>query len=143
MIRETLDAGSNQMFVAAYSNNVFGDYRTTLGAYNTYNYDPAGTGPPPYWVELVRTGSSFAGYASPDGISWTLVAGPLPIDMAQNVYIGLGVSSGSTAGEPVLAARGISNHGAGIKTMDCLAILAPQHNFAVFSRAFRKNLANQ
>ena len=96
MIRETLDAGSNQMFVAAYSNNVFGDYRTTPGAYNTYNYDPAGTGPPPYWVELVRTGSSFAGYASPDGISWTLVAGPLPIDMAQNVYIGLGVSSGST-----------------------------------------------
>jgi len=96
MVRATLDAGSNQMFVAAYTDNVFGDYRTTTGAYSTANYDPAGTGPPPYWVELVRTGSSFAGYASPDGISWTLVAGPLPIDMAQSVYIGLGVSSGST-----------------------------------------------
>ena len=49
-------------------------YRTTSDT------DAAGTtgdsGPAaPYWVKLVRSGSTITGYRSPDGINWTSDAG--------------------------------------------------------------------
>ena len=46
----------------------------------------------PYWVKLVRSASTFTGYSSPDGVTWTLV-GSQTISMAANVYIGLPVTS--------------------------------------------------
>ena len=47
----------------------------------------------PYWVKVVRSGSTFSGYPlGPDGVNWTQL-GTSRIAMAQNVYVGLVVSS--------------------------------------------------
>jgi hypothetical protein len=44
----------------------------------------------PYWVQLVRSGNTFTGYSSPDGVNWTLV-GQTNVTMAGKVYAGLPV----------------------------------------------------
>ena len=45
----------------------------------------------PEWLELVRTGNTFTGFGSFDGVNWTEL-GSVTIPMAQTVYIGLAVS---------------------------------------------------
>src|ERR1700683_3477590 len=67
----------------------------TAGAGGTRQLALGGT-TPPYWVELVRSGSTLSSYASPDGVNWTLV-GNQTVNMAENVYIGLVVNSGNTS----------------------------------------------
>lgn len=47
---------------------------------------------PPYWVKLVRLGTAFSAYTSPDGVAWTLV-GTETIPMSAVVNAGLAVSS--------------------------------------------------
>jgi hypothetical protein len=51
----------------------------------------------PYWVKLVRSGSTFTGFASPDGVNWAQVGASQSINMAPNVYVGLAVSSNDTS----------------------------------------------
>ena len=46
----------------------------------------------PYWVKMVRAGSTFSGYQSSDGTNWTLVFST-SITMGSNVYIGLAVTA--------------------------------------------------
>ncbi len=48
--------------------------------------------PTAYWVKLTRSGNTFSGYASFDGLNWSLVE-RVVIDMDENVYIGLAVTS--------------------------------------------------
>ena len=101
MIRESFNPGST--YAAALIGrvaNVSMLYRTSTGtaAGNAYG----ATGYFPYWVKLVRSGSTFSSYESADGVNWTAVNGTATINMAQNVYIGLCVSSGQSAG-PVTA----------------------------------------
>jgi RHS repeat-associated protein len=91
MIRGTLDAGSASMSAINYGDVIFGSFRTVSDSSSTYLYGPEDV-TFPYWVKLVRAGNSIAGYTSPDGVSWTLIEGPMPIDMPQSVYIGLMVS---------------------------------------------------
>lgn len=52
----------------------------------------AGAGAVPQWVKLVRSGSTFSGYRSSDGVAWTLI-GTATITMANTVYVGLPVCS--------------------------------------------------
>jgi hypothetical protein len=49
-------------------------------------------GAAPYWVKLVRTGNTFSGYQSSNGVNWVLV-GSDTIPMTATVYIGLAVSA--------------------------------------------------
>jgi YD repeat-containing protein len=96
MIRETLNnAGSTNAFLA-YQNNsqaIF-QVRTSTGG---------GTGQStasmslPYWTKVVRSGNSFSGYASPDGVNWTQVGSSQIISMAQNVYIGVALTSANNS----------------------------------------------
>jgi YD repeat-containing protein len=98
MIRETL-AGDATYAASDYQIN--GD----LGLDFVYSYRAATdtdyivqTGPftpLPYWVKVVRSGNSFSGYTSADGLNWTQVGTTQTIPMATNVYVGLAVSSGS------------------------------------------------
>src|SRR5580692_5882183 len=94
MIRETLDAGSNHMFMADDGGTIYDIYRTTTGSSSSYGTGGAVT--LPYWVELVRSGNTLTGYSSADGVNWVQVASQT-ITMAQNVYIGLAVASGSSS----------------------------------------------
>jgi alpha-tubulin suppressor-like RCC1 family protein/regulation of enolase protein 1 (concanavalin A-like superfamily) len=95
MIRETLAAGSNMALMAVTpSSGAQFVYRTAAGG-QTKTTSAAGVAAP-RWVKLVRSGSTLNGYHSPDGVAWTLVKSQ-SITMASTVYIGLAVTSRSTA----------------------------------------------
>jgi RHS repeat-associated protein len=97
MIRETLTAGSTNAKTAywpTYHSNYF-DVRTTTGGSTSEPGSNSAT--LPCWVEVVRSGSSFTSYTSPDGVNWSQLGSTQTISMAQNVYIGLAVTSANTS----------------------------------------------
>ncbi|HXJ06572.1 MAG TPA: hypothetical protein VNH65_15820, partial [Candidatus Acidoferrum sp.] len=47
--------------------------------------------------KVSRSGNTFSSYTSPDGVNWTQRGTSQTINMAQNVYVGLAVNSGSTS----------------------------------------------
>ena len=101
MIRETLNQDSTH---ANTNNNVFIDRVTTSGASSSVN---AG-GALPYWVKVVRSGNVFSGYQSTNGTTWVQIGSNVSISMAQTVYIGLAVGSGSTSASQTLTFDNVS-----------------------------------
>ncbi len=91
MIRESLSAGSVHAFVAVTpGNGVAFQYRSVTGGNSSNNNT---TGPSaPYWVKLVRSGGTFTGYVSRDGVTWTQL-GTTTFAMATTAYIGLALTS--------------------------------------------------
>jgi hypothetical protein len=92
MIRETLSPGSTHALMAVCPAGTDFQSRQTTGA-AIHNYT-LGTPTAPYWVKLVRTGNTFNGYQSSDGVNWVLV-GSDTITMVSKVYMGLAVTSHS------------------------------------------------
>ena len=96
MIRENLTANSSHAFMAltpGYGANF--QRRITSGGSSANTAGPRVTAP--YWVRLVRSGNTFSGYVSSNGVSWTLV-GSDTIAMGDAVYVGLAVTNhGNTA----------------------------------------------
>jgi len=91
MIRQSLDAGAANAFIALTpSNGATWQYRASAGGGTGWNQAPGLN--VPYWVELVRSGSTFTGYLSPDGTNWTL-QGTTTITMSNNVVVGLALTS--------------------------------------------------
>ncbi|PYU54210.1 MAG: hypothetical protein DMG56_27425, partial [Acidobacteria bacterium] len=105
MIRETLDPSATSAFVGYQASDLecLWDRATTGGSTSIPGCHNAGL---PYWLKLVRGGSSFSGYASPDGNTWTQVGSAQTISMAQTVYVGLAVSSNTAGGLPAALATG-------------------------------------
>ncbi|HXY23989.1 MAG TPA: protease pro-enzyme activation domain-containing protein [Candidatus Acidoferrum sp.] len=94
MIRETLDPGSAHMYAAFSQGAIWDAYRASTGGSTTGQSIPATL---PYWVKVIRSGNNFSGYGSPDGLNWTQIGATQTITMAQNVYVGLAVSSDSNS----------------------------------------------
>src|ERR1700674_4040833 len=95
MIRETLNAGSTNADTADWAGygTIYFDERTSTGG-STSSTGSLGANLP-YWVKVTRSGSSFSSYTSSDGVNWTQLGTSQTISMAQNVYVGLAVNSGS------------------------------------------------
>jgi phosphatidylserine/phosphatidylglycerophosphate/cardiolipin synthase-like enzyme/regulation of enolase protein 1 (concanavalin A-like superfamily) len=95
MIRETLDPGSAQaLMLASYSKGLAFQRRAVAGGTSVSTAGAmAGAGS---WVKLERIGNTFNAYSSPDGVTWTVV-GSDTIPMGASVYVGLAVSSHTTA----------------------------------------------
>ena len=67
-------------------------YRNSNGAWiSAEGRDAAGT--IPMWVKLVRSGSTFTGYDSTDGVTWLQVGTSQTITMVSNALVGLVVNS--------------------------------------------------
>lgn len=91
MFRESLTTGSRHvMAVVTPGNGTAFQRRVATDGVSTHTAGPAVTAP--YWVRLVRLGSRFEGYASADGVSWTLI-GAETNTMASTVYVGLAVTA--------------------------------------------------
>jgi len=91
MIRETLSANStNAATLYQQSYIYFCDRPSTGASVSTWGN---ANGTLPYWVELVRSGNTISSFYSPDGVNWTQNGSSQTVTMAQNVYIGLAVSS--------------------------------------------------
>jgi regulation of enolase protein 1 (concanavalin A-like superfamily) len=96
MIRETTAA--NSAYVGIYvtpSNGVDMQYRSATGVSATDLARGSGI-VAPYWLRLVRSGNTFTGYSSADGVTWTQV-GSISVTMASGVTTGLAVCSHNTA----------------------------------------------
>ena len=95
MIRETLGAGANHVFLFDYSSSIWMTERTTTGTSSSYN--SLGSATLPYWIKLARSGNVFTMYGSVDGVNWTQLGASQTVSMAQSVYVGLAVTSRSTS----------------------------------------------
>jgi hypothetical protein len=96
MIRNTLDAGSVNAKTADWSSygRIYFDVRTAAGGSTSEPGSASAT--LPYWVKVSRSGSTMSSFASIDGVNWVQVGTSQTITMGQSVYVGLGVTSGST-----------------------------------------------
>ena len=91
IIRASLNANSDNAFIAVTpGNGVTFQYRSTAGGGCNNSATTGLTAP--YWVRLVRSGSTFTGYRSVDGVTWTQ-QGSTSISMGTTVYIGLAVTA--------------------------------------------------
>jgi RHS repeat-associated protein len=111
MMRNSLDATSADAYML-YPSSSYPYY---------YFYDRGSVGTPaynqgqstsyyslPYWVKVVRSGSSFSGYISPDGSTWTQVGPTETITMASTIDIGLYVNGYSGSGAVTAAFDNVS-----------------------------------
>lgn len=91
MIRSSLSAGASHGFalVSAGKGLAF-QRRSTTGSGSTNTSGAAATAP--YWVRLVRVGSTVTASVSTNGTSWTTI-GSDTITLAQRVYVGVAVTS--------------------------------------------------
>jgi hypothetical protein len=101
MIRESLTPGSRHAtMVATPGNLVSFQRRLVTGDISYEDQAQVGTGTngaAPYWVRLVRSGSNFRGYSSPDGSNWTQLGSLITItNFASSVYWGLAVTAHTT-----------------------------------------------
>ncbi len=96
MIRESLTANSKHamMCIKPTAGLAFLRRATTGGSTSSTS---GAVVPPPYWVRLVRSGSSFTAFSSSNGVSWTQVGSAATISMAATVQIGLAVNSKNNA----------------------------------------------
>lgn len=69
--------------------------RSTTGGTTTVTAGPT-TAVAPYWVKVVRSGSTLSGYYSADGITWTQVGANLTLSLGTGASIGLASTSRST-----------------------------------------------
>jgi endoglucanase len=93
MIRQSLAANSANAFIAVTpGNGVIWQYRTSTGG-STANNNTTGLNAP-HWVRLVRSGTTFTGYRSPDGVTWTQQGSAVTISsMTGTLYVGLALTS--------------------------------------------------
>ncbi len=91
MIRATTAPNAaNAFLMLIASNGVAFQSRQTTGAITSQMNNAGITGP--VWLKLVRTGNLFSAYVSKDGNKYTLMS-TATVPMAQNVFIGLAVTS--------------------------------------------------
>jgi hypothetical protein len=92
MIRASLDANAANAFMAVTpSNGVTFQYRSSTDGNSANNATTGLTAP--YWVRLVRSGNTFSGYRSTNGVNWTQQGNSTTINMASIVYVGLAVTA--------------------------------------------------
>ncbi|WP_167859458.1 endo-1,4-beta-xylanase [Paenibacillus cymbidii] len=53
----------------------------------------------PYWLKLTRTGNTFAGYVSSDGVAWTQAGANQTVNVTSTVYMGMSVSAINQVGQ--------------------------------------------
>ncbi len=90
MIRESpnQDAANAFMSLTAQNGSLF-SWRPATGL---ASQSASSSGAAPYWVKLVRSGNTFTGYVSSQGVTWTQ-AGSQIIPMASDVLAGLAVTA--------------------------------------------------
>jgi hypothetical protein len=108
IIRETTNPDSRFAFIGLTSGNgVVFEYRSTTGATAVSSFSGSSVAAP-YWIKLVKNGSSYSGYMSPDGNTWTQVGATVDLGFGSgvNVFAGFAITSHNI---PVLSTATIDN----------------------------------
>ncbi len=95
MIRDSLNSNAMSAFGAYFSSNAYLNYRATTGG--STSQSSATAGPLPYWLKVSRSGSTISGFTSADGVNWMPIGNSQTINMGQNVYIGLALTSNNSS----------------------------------------------
>ncbi len=95
MLRESFDEGSANVSMLKRPNG--GTYYQTRFSTNGYTAAALCPGVLPGWVKISRTGDTFVGFVSSDGVNWTPTY-TSTVAMGNCVKVGLAVSSFNTAG---------------------------------------------
>ena len=120
MIRESLDPDSRYAIVLASPGNGVHFQARLMTAAAAVSDTTAPSVPTaeqlalttPVWVKLERTGGSFNGFYSTDGVKWTTMTwSPQTINMIGSVYVGLAVTSHNTAAITTAQFSGVSATG--------------------------------
>ena len=95
MVRESLAEGSRNAFIALTNANgvAFQNRVVTDGTSSNVN---TGYGlKAPYWLKMVMVGTTYTGYMSPDGLTWTKVGNLVDVGFGNGspVYAGLAITS--------------------------------------------------
>lgn len=96
MIRESLTAGARHVSAVVKPSNYMEMVYRTNNNFSAQAVSQVSIPGLPRWLRLTRTGNTFAGYQSADGVTWIL-HGSFNITMAATVYVGLAVSSTSNS----------------------------------------------
>ena len=95
MFRESLAADSAEVMLAVTAGNGLSfQWRPSSGALTNAMPGPAVSAP--YWIRLVRSGNTFTGLSSVDGVTWDLVW-TSSVPMATSILVGLAVTSHNIA----------------------------------------------
>jgi len=131
MIRDTVNGGSKHammVMTGSGGNGASFQYRATTNG-TSGNADSTSVVAPPYWVKIDRQGSTFTGYISADGKTWSLV-GQTVIEMADPVLIGIAVTSHVAGVDRTFQFEGITATGAVTGNWQGAAINAARYNDA-------------
>jgi regulation of enolase protein 1 (concanavalin A-like superfamily) len=91
MIRDGLGASAPQvMLIVSAARGIAMQFRAAAGGITANAALPPGAAPA--WVRLVRSGTTFTGFVSDDGVTWTEV-GRATVAMAESARVGLAVTS--------------------------------------------------
>ncbi len=94
MIRGSLTAGAAHVLLSVKPGGG-SEFMSRSATGGTTSYLAGGTANVPVWVKLVRAGTTFTGYTSTDGTTWTKV-GSTTVSLGTTVYAGLVVCSHTT-----------------------------------------------
>src|SRR5206468_12031175 len=94
MIRDSLAANAKEVSVAVTPSNGIKFLRRTSTGGSTSSTTVSSL-KAPYWLKLVRSGSTITSYYSANGTSWTTL-GSQSVTMNTTVYVGLAVTSHNT-----------------------------------------------
>ncbi len=95
MLRESLNPDSVNAYICLTAQNgALFTWRPTTGAASTSTGQASVAAP--YWVKLIRSGNTFTGYTSPNGVAWTQV-GSANLPMATSIFVGLAVTAHNNA----------------------------------------------
>jgi regulation of enolase protein 1 (concanavalin A-like superfamily) len=94
MIRETINSDSRFVMIALTPSNGV-TFQARTATHTTPSVSIASPGKTGVWLEITRNNSTFSGYTSTNGTTWTLV-GSVNIPMFNNVQAGLAVSAHTT-----------------------------------------------
>jgi RHS repeat-associated protein len=108
MIRGSLHPDAAYAFISFYPNSgSFRDRPSTSGTTNLQSTSFSGP-TSPYWLKIVRSGSTLSGFVSLDAINWTQVGTSQTVTMPQNVFIGMAASKQSTTSQFTASFDGVS-----------------------------------
>jgi IPT/TIG domain len=90
LMRETLNPDSKNVYMAWGAGRPYLAWRSSTAG--STSLQTMSNGSLPSWVKLVRSASTFTGYASSDGVNWVL-ASSQTVSMNTNIYVALATSA--------------------------------------------------
>ena len=137
MIREDVEPDARHAFTAVTPASSVSFQRRTQFGTDSANTDAPGGLTAPYWVRITRSGSTFTGQMSADGVNWSAMttdpaASSVEIDMRSDALIGLAVTSHSSGNSTVAEFSNVSTTGnvTGAWQVEAIGVEQPSNDAA-------------